>query len=80
MGRPSSVRTFLGLEKLEKCTPRLAERLDKEMLPPGAIWSSYQSRIARFFRCKQRAIGVAVYLFLFNCKEDDSVSLVFEQA
>lgn len=27
----------------------------------------------------QRAIGVAVYLLLFNCK-DDSVSLLFEQA
>ena len=33
-----------------------------------------------FSDASQRAIGVAVYLLLFNCKEDDSVSLVFEQA
>ena len=55
MGRPSSGRTFIGLEKLEKCTPRLAERLDTEMLPLTAIWSNYQSRITRIFRCKPKS-------------------------
>ena len=32
-----------------------AECLDTEMLPLAAIWSSYQSRITRIFRCKPRS-------------------------
>ena len=51
-----------------------AECLDTEMLPLAAIWSSYQSRITRIFRCKP------VFLRLFSYKEDDSVLNVFGQA
>lgn len=79
-GRPSSGRTFIELAKLEKCTPRLAERLDTEMLPPTAVWFITRAELRAFSDASQRAIGVAVYLHLFNCKERYSVSLVFGQA
>ena len=80
MGRPSSGRTFIGLAKLEKCTPRLAERPIRRCYHPPQFGPITRAELHAFSDASQRAIGVAVYLRLFNCKEEHSVSLVFGQA
>ena len=59
MGKKKTATAPLGWddplpEELSLGTPRLAERLDTEMLSPTAIWSNYQSRITRIFRCKPK--------------------------
>lgn len=80
MGRPSSGRTFIGLAKLEKRTPRLAERQIRRCYHPPQFGPITRAELHAFSDASQRAIGVAVYLRLSNCKEEHSVSLVFGQA
>ena len=70
----------LGWKSWKNALPDLQNILIQRCYHPRQFGPVTRAELHAFSDASQTAIGVAVYLLLFNCKEDDSVSLLFEQA
>ena len=70
----------LGWKSWKNALPDLQNISIQRCYHPPQFGPVTRAELHAFSDASQTAIGVAVYLLLFNCKEDDSVSLLFEQA
>ena len=70
----------LGWQSWKNALPDLQNVLIRRCYHPPQFGPITRAELHAFSDASLRAIGVAVYLRLFNCKEEHSVSLVFGQA
>ena len=70
----------LGWQSWKNALPDLQNVSIRRCYHPPQFGPITRAELHAFSDASQRAIGVAVYLRLFNCKEEHSVSLVFGQA
>lgn len=82
LGRDDPLPEELSLswQSWKNALPDLQNVSIRRCYHPPQFGSITRAELRAFSDASQRAIGVAVYLHLFNCKEEYSVSLVFGQA